>query len=94
MEIRVLIVDDTVVYRKILQDVVQEIEDTRVVATAPNGKIALKKLEFSPVDLVLLDVEMPEMDGLETLKEIKKSFPKVEVSDGQRDQYPFHQHYH
>ncbi len=79
MELRVLIVDDTIVYRKILQDVLQEIEGTRVVATAPNGKIALKKLEFSPVDLVLLDVEMPEMNGLETLKEIKKKFPNVSV---------------
>ncbi len=77
--IKVMIVDDTIIYRKILKDVVLTIEDTEVIATAPNGKIALKKIETNKPDLILLDVEMPVMDGLETLIEIKKRYPEIGV---------------
>lgn len=69
---RVLIVDDTVLYRKILQDVLSAIPDVEVVATAPNGKIALSKIDRFRPDLMTLDVEMPEMDGIETLRHLKQ----------------------
>lgn len=75
----VLVVDDTVVYRKILSDVVQDCPDTRLVGTAPSGRLALSKLEREPVDLVLLDVEMADMGGLETLAEIKCRWPGTAV---------------
>lgn len=77
--IKVMIVDDTIIYRKILKDVLLTIENTEVIATAPNGKIALKKIESNMPDLILLDVEMPVMDGLETLSEIKKRYPEIGV---------------
>ncbi len=77
--IKVMIVDDTIIYRKILKDVLLTIEDTEVITTAPNGKIALKKIETNKPDLILLDVEMPVMDGLETLIEIKKRYPEIGV---------------
>ena len=66
-----MVVDDTVVYRRIVSGVIEAIDGATVVATAPNGKIALDKLRRLQTDLILLDVEMPEMDGLATLKAIK-----------------------
>jgi len=77
--LRVLIVDDTVVYRRILSDVVEAMDGVSLAGTAPHGRLALAKLEQSPVDLVLLDVEMPEMNGLETLQEIRRRYPTTSV---------------
>ena len=50
-----------------------------LVGTAPHGRLALAKLEQTPADLVLLDVEMPEMDGPEALKEIRRRHPATSV---------------
>lgn len=76
-KIRVLIVDDTALYRKIIRDVLSDFPEIDVVGTAPNGKIALSKLETLKPDLLTLDQEMPEMDGLETLRQIKEKHLKV-----------------
>jgi len=78
-QLKVLIVDDTVVYRRILSDVIEAFEDTVLVGSAPHGRLALTKLEVEPVDLVLLDVEMPEMSGLETLRHIRRLYPQTGV---------------
>jgi two-component system, chemotaxis family, protein-glutamate methylesterase/glutaminase len=77
--LRVLIVDDTIVYRRILSEVVEAMGEVVLVGTAPHGRLAMAKLEQGPVDLVLLDVEMPEMNGLETLKEIRRLHPATNV---------------
>ncbi len=77
--LNVLIVDDTVTYRSILSNIVSNIPDAAVAATASNGKIALAKLEHQKVDIVLLDIEMPEMDGLETLSILNKNHPDIGV---------------
>ncbi len=79
MSIKTLIVDDMVLYRKMLSDVLAERAEVEVVGVAANGAIALKKLKQTPVDLVFMDMYMPEMNGLETLKHIRKSFPKTQV---------------
>ena len=68
--LRVLIVDDTIVYRKIISDVISQIPNVEVVGTANNGKIALSKIASLKPDLITLDVEMPEMNGIEVLNEI------------------------
>jgi two-component system chemotaxis response regulator CheB len=78
-KLRVFIVDDTVVYRRILSDVVETMNDVVLVGTAPHGRLAIAKLEQTPADLVLLDVEMPEMDGLETLGELRRRWPDTSV---------------
>ncbi len=78
-DLRVLVVDDTIVYRRILTTIIEEIPGTVVAATAPNGKIALAKMETTEVDLVLLDVEMPVLDGLKTLEVMHERFPDVGV---------------
>ncbi len=71
-KLRVLIVDDTVLYRKILSDVLRNIPQVEVIGSAPNGKIALSKIEQLHPDLITLDVEMPEMDGLQTLEHLRR----------------------
>ncbi|MBE9188080.1 chemotaxis response regulator protein-glutamate methylesterase, partial [Microcoleus sp. LEGE 07076] len=71
-KIKVLIVDDSVVVRRLLSNVLDGDAALEVVGTAPNGKIALAKISQVHPDLIVLDVEMPEMDGLETLAAIRK----------------------
>jgi two-component system, chemotaxis family, protein-glutamate methylesterase/glutaminase len=77
--IKVLVVDDTIVYRKIVGDVLKAIPGVEVVGTANNGKIALSKIKTLKPDLVTLDIEMPEMSGIEVLEELghHPSPPKV-----------------
>jgi two-component system chemotaxis response regulator CheB len=77
--INVLVVDDAVVVRKIISDVLAEDPMLKVVGTAANGRIALQKLTQVNPDLVTLDIEMPEMNGLETLKEIRRTHPHLPV---------------
>jgi len=76
---KVLAVDDTITYRKIVSDILKENKQVGNVLTAANGKIALDKVKHYSPDLVFLDVEMPELDGIETLKEIKQRWPHVGV---------------
>jgi two-component system, chemotaxis family, protein-glutamate methylesterase/glutaminase len=78
-KIRVLIVDDSTVIRRLLTETLNEDSDIEVAATAPDGKIALAKLPQVCPDVVTLDVEMPEMSGLETLVELRKTHPKLPV---------------
>ncbi len=70
--LRVLVVDDTVLYRKIVSDVLAELPDAEVVGSAHNGKAAVLKIISLKPDLLTLDIEMPEMNGLEVLEHIKK----------------------
>lgn len=78
-KIRVLIVDDAVVFRRTVADELAADPAIEVVGTAANGRIALAKLPQLSPDLVILDVEMPELDGLATLREIRKTYPKLPV---------------
>jgi two-component system chemotaxis response regulator CheB len=77
--VRVLVVDDTALYRKVLSDVLTEIDQVEVVGVAGNGKTALAKIERLKPDMVILDFEMPDMDGLATLQHLKKSGSDVAV---------------
>jgi len=76
--IRALVVDDTIVYRKIVGDVLKEIPGVEVVGTANNGKIALSKIASLKPDLISLDIEMPEVNGIEVLQALK-NHPKTPV---------------
>ncbi|MFO8031229.1 MAG: chemotaxis response regulator protein-glutamate methylesterase [Desulfohalobiaceae bacterium] len=70
MQIKVLVVDDTIFYRKLLSDMLKALPEVQVVGTANNGKIALSRIRSLKPDLVTLDVEMPEMNGLQVLQTI------------------------
>jgi len=78
-KIRVLIVDDSAVIRRLLSDLLKEDPQIEVVGMAGNGELALPKIQQLHPDLVTLDVEMPVMDGLETLKALRKTHPKLPV---------------
>jgi two-component system, chemotaxis family, protein-glutamate methylesterase/glutaminase len=78
-KIRILVVDDAVVFRRLVSEELSRDPALEVVGTAANGKIALAKLPQVNPDLVILDVEMPEMDGLQTLKELRKTYPHLPV---------------
>jgi two-component system chemotaxis response regulator CheB len=77
--IRVLVVDDSVVIRRLLRDVLSADPLIEVVGTASNGHIALAKVTQLSPDLVVLDVEMPELDGLATLRALRASHPQLPV---------------
>jgi len=79
METRILVVDDSSVVRRMLSRALEATGDIRVSATAANGKIALQKIQADPPDLIILDVDMPEMDGLETLEKLGRSHPSIPV---------------
>lgn len=76
---RVLIVDDSAVMRSLLRAVVTTDPELEVAGTASDGRSALSSLSLTRPDLVLLDVEMPVMDGLATLKELHARAPKLPV---------------
>lgn len=78
-KIKVLIVDDSTVIRRLLTKTLSEDREIEVAGTAANGLIALAKIPTIKPDVITLDLEMPEMDGLETLIEIRKLYPKLPV---------------
>lgn len=77
--IRVLVVDDSVVVRRLVTDVLSEDPMIEVVGTASNGKLGVAKVDQLKPDLVTLDIEMPEMNGLEALREIRKKHPRLPI---------------
>lgn len=72
-KIRILVVDDSVVVRRMLSDTLAADPQLDVAGTAANGKIALAKIPQVNPDIVILDVEMPELDGIGTLVEIRRT---------------------
>ncbi len=77
--IRVLVVDDSVVIRRLVTHALEEDPALEVVGSASNGSIALQRIpQFNP-DVLTLDIEMPEMDGLETLRHIRRDYPQLRV---------------
>ncbi len=76
---RVLIVDDAVVIRRLLHNILSVDPALEVVGSASGGKIALARIPQLNPDVIILDVEMAEMDGLQTLTEIRKIYPSLPV---------------
>ncbi|HWW16266.1 MAG TPA: chemotaxis response regulator protein-glutamate methylesterase [Candidatus Dormibacteraeota bacterium] len=77
--IRILVVDDSVVIRKLLSDALSGDHALEVVGVASDGRIALAKIPHLKPDLITLDIEMPVMNGLETLTAVRKLYPKLPV---------------
>lgn len=80
--VRVLVVDDSALMRKLIPQVLDGDPAIRVVGTAMDGSFALKKIEELKPDVVTLDLEMPRMDGIETLRQLTRQFrlPVIVVS--------------
>lgn len=77
--IRVMVVDDSTVIRALMARIVEAEPDMRVVSSVANGRAAVEMLRHKPADVVLLDVEMPEMDGLTALPLILRAHPGAAV---------------
>jgi two-component system chemotaxis response regulator CheB len=77
--IRALVVDDSVIIRRLVTHALGEDPQVEVVGSAANGAIALKMIPLVRPHVVTLDIEMPEMDGLETLRHIRKLYPSLIV---------------
>lgn len=80
--IRVLVVDDSALIRRILTDILNKDKDISVIGAAKHGKEALEKIETLNPDIITLDIEMPIMDGMTTLKHIvsKYKLPVIMIS--------------
>ena len=77
--IRVMITDDHPVLRRGIRDILEEEADIEVVAEAGNGQELLQKIAQVSCDVVLLDISMPGRDGLDTLVELRRGYPKLPV---------------
>jgi len=77
--IRVLVVDDSVVIRRLVTHELEQDPALEVVGAAANGAIALQRIPQCNPDVLTLDIEMPEMDGLETLRRVRREYPRLRV---------------
>lgn len=75
----VLVVDDSNIMRRLVSEIVATDPDFKVIDTAENGKVALKKVRIHKPDVILLDIEMPELSGLETLRRLGLRSPSKVV---------------
>ena len=78
-DVRVMVVDDSAVVRGLISRWLREMPGIDVVASHRNGRLAVKDVLASDPDVILLDVEMPEMDGLTALPELLKAKPDVKI---------------
>ena len=77
--LRVMLVDDSAVIRRLLADTLSGDPDIEVCGVAGDGRSALAKLEQFAPDAIVLDIEMPHLDGIGTLKELRKTRPRLPV---------------
>lgn len=79
MKRRVLAVDDSSFIRRLVADIINSFEDFEVADSAKDGVEALELLSKNKYDVVVMDVEMPRLNGIETLKQVKKLYPNLPV---------------
>lgn len=91
MTIKLMIVDDSAFMRKIIGDSVEDIRGIEVAGIARNGLDALEKIDIIKPDVITLDIEMPKLNGIETLKEIKKKYkmPVIMLSSIRKTEVTF-----
>ncbi len=77
--IRVLVVDDSVVIRRLVTKALSSEPVIEVVGTASNGAIGLQRIPELKPDLITLDIEMPDMNGIEMLKRVRQEYPHLRV---------------
>ena len=77
--IKTIIVEDQELIRKSLKIVLESISDISIIGMAANGKEAIDLCEKENPEMVLMDIQMPEMDGVQATEEIKKRMPHIKV---------------
>jgi DNA-binding NarL/FixJ family response regulator len=76
---KIILADDHQMIREGMSALLSDVDNIEIVATASNGKEVLEYLKKESANLVLMDINMPELDGLQTTKKISKQYPKVKV---------------
>jgi two-component system chemotaxis response regulator CheB len=77
--VRAIVVDDSAVLRQLVVRTLERDHDIEVVASAPNGPVAIDRIAKLQPDVVSLDLELPDMSGLDTLRNIRRNFPDIRV---------------
>lgn len=77
--LKIAITDDHTLFRKTLALLIRDFKDMEVVVEASNGAELLEKLESTPVDILLLDLQMPVMGGFETAQKVKEKYPDIKI---------------
>jgi DNA-binding NarL/FixJ family response regulator len=77
--IKVIIVDDYVIFRKGLRAILNEIDEIKVVGEASNGHELFDLLKHSQADVILMDIRMPVMDGVEATRRMVEKYPQIKV---------------
>ncbi|MBU0489655.1 MAG: response regulator transcription factor [Bacteroidetes bacterium] len=78
-KIKVLIADDHQIFRAGLLVLLREIPDVEIIGEASNGAEALTMIEYNMPHVILMDIKMPKMNGIETTKEVKLRYPEIKV---------------
>lgn len=79
MKIRVMIVDDHQIVNDGIYTMLKDSEDLEVVARCSNGREAIERVEFAQPNVILMDISMPEVNGIEATREIKLKHPNTQV---------------
>ena len=77
--VKIIIADDHVIFRKGLRTILNEINDIKVVAEASNGHELFEILKKQEVDVILMDINMPVMDGIEATKKVLAKYPDIKI---------------
>ncbi len=77
--VRILVVDDSELMRRCLRNLLEQEDQWKVCSEAANGREAIEKVQQSTPDVIVLDFQMPEMNGLDAAREIRKRSPEIPI---------------
>jgi DNA-binding NarL/FixJ family response regulator len=78
-KIRILVVDDHQMFRASLRQIIESMNDMEVIAEADNGLSAIKQVQKFKPDIVIMDIRMPVVDGIDATRQIKSEYPGIKI---------------